>query len=154
MLERALARLVQLQRVAGQLGRAADADAAGGAGAGDGWHPAGGHQDAGPAATEATASSKGEAEKLAAEQALLMATLAAYPDRVAHRTAHDLFLQDLAVSAQEIRASGITPRVLDWACGRLPQWLRFHIETNDRPLARHLERVALRRGEAPSQQRS
>ena len=78
----------------------------------------------------------------------------AYPDRVAHRTAHDLFLQDLAVSAQEIRASGITPRVLDWACGRLPQWLRFHIETNDRPLARHLERVALRRGEAPSQQRS
>lgn len=78
----------------------------------------------------------------------------AYPDRVAHRTSHDLFLQDLAVSAQEIRASGITPRVLDWACGRLPQWLRFHIEKNDRPLARHLERAALRRGDAPSQQRS
>ena len=78
----------------------------------------------------------------------------AYPDRVAHRTSHDLFLQDLAVSAEEIRASGITPRILDWACGRLPLWLRFHIEKNDRPLARHLERVALRPGVAPSQQRS
>jgi hemerythrin len=78
----------------------------------------------------------------------------AYPDRVAHRTSHDLFLQDLAVAAQEIRASGVTPRILDWACGRLPHWLRFHMEKNDRPLARHLERVALRRGGVPSQQRS
>lgn len=78
----------------------------------------------------------------------------AYPDRVAHRTSHDLFLQDLAVSAAEIRAAGITPRILHWACGRLPLWLRFHIEKNDRPLARHLERAALKRGGIPSQQRS
>lgn len=78
----------------------------------------------------------------------------AYPDRVAHRTSHDLFLQDLATSAQEIRAAGITPRVLEWACGRLQLWLRFHMEKNDRPLARHLERAAPRRGAAPSQQRS
>ena len=78
----------------------------------------------------------------------------AYPDRVAHRTSHDLFLQDLAVAAQHIRASGVTPRILDWACRRLPQWLRFHMEKNDRPLARHLERAALRRGGVPSQQRS
>jgi hemerythrin-like metal-binding protein len=78
----------------------------------------------------------------------------AYPDRVAHRTAHDLFLQDLHNSGQEIRASGVTPRVLDWACGRLQHWLRFHIEKNDRPLARHLERTASRRSEVQPQKRS
>ncbi len=78
----------------------------------------------------------------------------AYPDRVAHRTAHDLFLQDLHVSAQEIRAAGVTPRVLDWATGRLQQWLRFHIEKNDRPLARHLERAQPRKGPAPTHPRS
>lgn len=67
-----------------------------------------------------------------------------YPDRVAHRTAHDLFLQDLHACATEIRASGVTPRIVDWATGRLQQWLRFHMEKNDRPLARHLERAAAR----------
>ncbi len=77
-----------------------------------------------------------------------------YPDRVAHRTAHDLFLQDLHTSGQEIRASGVTPRVLDWACGRLQQWLRFHMEKNDRPLARYLEHAAPRRPEGQPQKRS
>ncbi len=67
-----------------------------------------------------------------------------YPDRVAHRTAHDLFLQDLHAASVEVRAAGVTPRVLDWACGRLQQWLRFHMEKNDRPLARHLERTRVR----------
>jgi hemerythrin-like metal-binding protein len=76
----------------------------------------------------------------------------AYPDRVAHRTAHDLFLQDLHASAMELRAAGVTLRVADWACGRLQQWLRFHMEKNDRPLARHMERAALRRGPSPVQQ--
>ena len=33
----------------------------------------------------------------------------AFPDRVAHRTAHDLFLQDLHTSGQELRASGDHP---------------------------------------------
>jgi hemerythrin-like metal-binding protein len=78
----------------------------------------------------------------------------AYPDRVAHRTAHDLFLQDLHTSGQEIRASGITPRVLDWACGRLQHWIRFHIEKNDRPLVQHLERAARRRTDEQTQTRS
>ncbi|HQR29186.1 MAG TPA: hemerythrin family protein [Anaeromyxobacteraceae bacterium] len=68
----------------------------------------------------------------------------AYPDRVAHRTAHDLFLQDLHVAVLELAGGEVTPRILDWADGRLPEWLRFHMERNDRPLARHLER-ALRR---------
>ncbi len=78
----------------------------------------------------------------------------AYPDRVAHRTAHDLFLQDLHTSGQEIRASGITPRVLDWACGRLQHWIRFHIEKNDRPLVQHLERAARQRTDDRTQTRS
>ena len=78
----------------------------------------------------------------------------AYPDRVPHRTAHDLFLQDLHVSGQEIRASGITPRVLDWATGRLQHWLRFHMEKNDRPLARHLERATRKPSGPPVQHRS
>ena len=77
-----------------------------------------------------------------------------YPDRAAHRTAHDLFLQDLHASSQEIRAAGVTPRVLDWACGRLQQWLRFHMEKNDRPLARYLERTAPRRTDGQPQKRS
>jgi hemerythrin len=78
----------------------------------------------------------------------------AYPDRVAHRTAHDLFLQDLHASGLEIRASGVTPRVLDWASGRLQHWLRFHIEKNDRPFARHLERAARLRSDPQPQRRS
>jgi hemerythrin-like metal-binding protein len=77
----------------------------------------------------------------------------AYPDRVAHRTAHDLFLQDLHIQAMELRGAGVTPRVLDWAVGRLPQWLLFHIERNDRLLAHHLER-ATRRPPAPEVLRS
>ncbi len=78
----------------------------------------------------------------------------AYPDRVAHRMAHDLFLQDLHGSAMEIRGQGVTPRVLDWATGRLQQWLRFHMERNDRPLARHLERTAPKRPASPAHPRS
>jgi hemerythrin len=77
-----------------------------------------------------------------------------YPDRVAHRTAHDLFLQDLHTSGLALRASGVTPRVLDWACGRLQTWLRFHMEKNDRPLARHLERAEQKRRGAPTLHRS
>jgi hemerythrin len=64
-----------------------------------------------------------------------------YPERGAHRAAHDLFLQDLHLSAQEIATSGVSPRVLEWATVRLQQWLRFHMEANDRPLTQHLQRV-------------
>lgn len=64
----------------------------------------------------------------------------AYPDRGAHRSAHDLFLQDLHASALEMGASGVTPRVAEWAATRLQQWIRYHIEVNDRPLVRHLQR--------------
>jgi hemerythrin len=77
-----------------------------------------------------------------------------YPDRAAHRAAHDLFLQDLHASAIEVGQSGVTPRVTEWASGRLQQWLRFHMEVNDRPLARHLQRRASPPGTHPSLRRS
>jgi hemerythrin len=77
-----------------------------------------------------------------------------YPDRVAHRTSHDLFLQDLHVAALELAAGVVTPRILDWAGGRLPEWLRFHMERNDRPLARHLERAFRQRGHRSQHPRS
>ena len=64
-----------------------------------------------------------------------------YPLLAVHRTAHDLFIQDIHASAQEIARSGISPRINDWASGRLQEWLRYHMEENDRPLADHLRRV-------------
>jgi len=78
----------------------------------------------------------------------------AYPDRGAHRAAHDLFLQDLHASALEMRQAGVTPRVAEWASERLQQWLRFHIEVNDRPLARHLQRKERPAGARPVHRRS
>jgi hemerythrin-like metal-binding protein len=78
----------------------------------------------------------------------------AYPARGAHRAAHELFLQDLHASALEIASSGVSPRIVDWASVRLQQWLRFHMEANDRPLARHLHRVARTPGTRPAHRRS
>ena len=77
-----------------------------------------------------------------------------YPDRVAHRMAHDLFLQDLAGAGTELRAAGVTPRVLEWATRRMPQWIHFHIEKNDRPLVMHLQRTRRRQAPAPQPHRS
>jgi hemerythrin-like metal-binding protein len=77
-----------------------------------------------------------------------------YPERGAHRAAHDLFLQDLHLSAREIATAGVTPRVLEWATERLQQWLRFHMEANDRPLARHLQRVEHAPAARPTHRRS
>jgi hemerythrin len=64
----------------------------------------------------------------------------AYPQAGPHRAAHDLFLQDLHACASEIARDGVTPRIVKWASVRLQQWLRYHMEANDRPLARHLQR--------------
>jgi hemerythrin-like metal-binding protein len=65
-----------------------------------------------------------------------------YPARRAHRAAHDLFLQDLHASSREIARAGVTPRIVAWASARLQQWLRYHMEVNDGPLARFLQRAA------------
>jgi hemerythrin-like metal-binding protein len=114
----------------------------------------------------AAAAARDEARALGVALDLLQATAihfahedelmerSAYPDRAPHRSAHDLFLQDLHLMTEEIEDAGVTPRVADWATGRLPQWFRYHIEKNDRPLARHLERVERRSGPASRVHRS
>jgi hemerythrin len=71
-----------------------------------------------------------------------------YPERVRHRGAHDLFLQDLHALASEMADAGLTAEVETWATERMPEWLSFHIQTNDAPLARHLQHARVR-GQPP-----
>ncbi len=59
----------------------------------------------------------------------------AYPEREAHRAAHHLFLQDLQALMRDLREKGLEERIAAWALQRLPDWLTFHIQTNDAPLA-------------------
>lgn len=68
--------------------------------------------------------------------------LHAYPERNAHRSAHQLFLEDLRQLAAELAARGCVEEVVSWARQRLPQWVTFHVETNDHPLVRFLARKA------------
>jgi len=62
----------------------------------------------------------------------------AYPERVRHKNAHDLFMQDFAQLGHELAAAGLSPHVLTWIGTRLPEWLKFHIQVNDLPLGRYL----------------
>ncbi|HTT71560.1 MAG TPA: hemerythrin family protein [Anaeromyxobacteraceae bacterium] len=64
----------------------------------------------------------------------------AYPELPAHRAAHQLFLEDLRSLSADLRAEGLTAEVATWACRRLPDWVTFHVETNDVPLGRFLAR--------------
>ena len=79
----------------------------------------------------------------------------AYPERNPHRTAHHLFLEDLRELLRAAEAEGLTEKVATWALHRVPEWVAFHLETNDEPLARYLARktaariVAGARGEPP-----
>jgi hemerythrin len=68
----------------------------------------------------------------------------AYPERAAHRTAHHLFLEDLKALLRERETQGITEDVASWSLRRLPEWLAFHIQTNDGPLARYAARKTAR----------
>jgi len=61
-----------------------------------------------------------------------------YPDRQAHKRSHDLFLQDVLALEREEAEVGLTQEVVDWARGRLPEWISFHMLTNDAPLGRFL----------------
>lgn len=63
-----------------------------------------------------------------------------YPERAAHKNAHDLFVRDLAALSSALADSGLGEAVGEWAGVRIPEWLAFHIQTNDAPLARHLAR--------------
>jgi hemerythrin len=71
-----------------------------------------------------------------AEEALMSES--AYPERGRHKVAHDIFLQDFHLLTREIEAMGICPPTLSWLSTRLPEWLKFHIQVNDLPLARFL----------------
>ncbi len=74
----------------------------------------------------------------ATEEALMEES--AYPERNPHRTAHQLFLEDLKALIREIDQQGITEEVGAWALQRVPEWITFHVETNDAPLGRYLAR--------------
>jgi hemerythrin len=71
-----------------------------------------------------------------AEEQLMAET--SYPDRGKHKTAHDLFLQDLAQLSKELDTFGVTPLVRHWIERRVPEWTRFHIQVNDLPLGGYL----------------
>jgi len=63
-----------------------------------------------------------------------------YPDRVRHRTSHDLLVSDVLLLQAELEAQGPTPRVVEAVKTRVPEWLRFHTRVNDGPLGEHLAR--------------
>lgn len=72
-----------------------------------------------------------------------------YPERVRHKSAHDLFLQDFAQLGQELEQAGLCPPVLNWISSRVPEWLKFHIQVNDLPLGRYLMNRRYRPAAAP-----
>lgn len=73
-----------------------------------------------------------------------------YPERTVHKGAHDLFIRDLLALVQEHADSGLSEEVVEWAQGRMPEWLTFHILTNDAPLGRYLASRQRRPGAATS----
>jgi hemerythrin len=77
-------------------------------------------------------------DHLATEERLMEATL--YPERVRHRSAHELFLADFDRMRAELREAGPTPAVAEWLRTRLPEWLRFHVRVNDLPFGAYLAR--------------
>ncbi len=77
-------------------------------------------------------------EHVATEEALMDASL--YPERGRHRAAHELFVADVVQVRAELRDRGTTPAVLEWVRSRAPEWLRFHIRTNDAPFGAWLAR--------------
>ncbi|HUK66094.1 MAG TPA: hemerythrin family protein [Anaeromyxobacteraceae bacterium] len=75
----------------------------------------------------------------AGEESLMAAT--AYPDRVRHKSAHDLFMQDFVQLTRELDSTGLCAPTLLWISARVPEWIKFHIRVNDEPLGRHLARA-------------
>jgi hemerythrin-like metal-binding protein len=69
----------------------------------------------------------------------------AYPERNPHRTAHHLFISDMKALLAKLHEQGLTEEVTTWAAERMPDWFRWHIETNDVPLERFLARRAAAR---------
>ena len=75
---------------------------------------------------------------LAVEERLMDESL--YPERVRHKSAHELFIADFEKLRAELRASGPTPAVIDGLQRRVPEWLRFHTRVNDAPFGAYLAR--------------
>ncbi len=75
---------------------------------------------------------------LAVEERLMDETL--YPERVRHKSAHELFVADFEKVREELRAMGATPAVADGLRRRVPEWLRFHTRVNDAPFGAYLAR--------------
>ena len=75
---------------------------------------------------------------LASEEQIMDEAL--YPERLRHKSAHELFMADFLQMRQTLRDEGATPVVADWIRRRIPEWLRFHISVNDFPLAVYLAR--------------
>jgi hemerythrin len=73
-----------------------------------------------------------------------------YPERVRHKSAHELFVADFEQMRKELRANGPTQAVSNWVRRRIPEWLKFHIRVNDQPFAAWLLR---RRDQAEKPQR-
>jgi hemerythrin len=84
---------------------------------------------------------------LAAEERLMDEVL--YPERIRHRSAHELFTADFLRMRDELERHGATPLVADWLRRRIPDWLRFHIRVNDLPFGAFLARRSARLGEPP-----
>ncbi len=79
-------------------------------------------------------------EHLAAEEAVMDETL--YPERAAHKAAHELFMADFIQFRDDLRNRGLAGDAADWVRKRIPEWLSFHIKVNDAPLAAFLARRA------------
>jgi hemerythrin len=75
---------------------------------------------------------------LASEEQLMDDAL--YPERVRHKSAHELFMADFLQMRRTLDEVGASPEVADWVRHRLPEWLRFHVAVNDAPLAVFLAR--------------
>jgi hemerythrin len=75
---------------------------------------------------------------LAVEERLMDETL--YPERVRHKSAHELFVADFQRVRAELRTSGATPAVAEGLRRRVPEWLRFHTRVNDAPFGAYLAR--------------
>ncbi len=75
---------------------------------------------------------------LAVEERLMDETL--YPERVRHKSAHELFVADFEKLHAELVASGPTASVAEGLRRRVPEWLRFHTRVNDAPFGAYLAR--------------
>ncbi|HET8541197.1 MAG TPA: hemerythrin family protein [Anaeromyxobacter sp.] len=75
---------------------------------------------------------------LAVEERLMDETL--YPERVRHKSAHELFVAEFEKVRAELRALGPTPTVVEGLRRRVPEWLKFHTRVNDAPFGAYLAR--------------